>query len=224
MRFDFAAFAMGTLSGIFAAIVMALAIDFQFARSNICLPDETFVTCFRNWFDVVAVIAGSAAAFFIVVQIKSSDRHHKEAMDLQTLELRALLSRTMKLIVEPMEAHARQLEDAELLWNEGRAESISPAAIWASADALYKLVKQSLDNIEMIDSGELSIVRTEALVAVGQALEKLHGYDLHGSPVPLSQIDAEHIGYANAASLEAQILAAKLRIACYPHLYGTHPA
>lgn len=164
MRFDYAAFAMGLLSGVCIAVVMAVSIDFQAVRTNFCLPSENFATCTREWFDVFAIIAGSAAALFVIGQIRLSVQHHRELMNLNTLAMRARFSRTLRQRIEPVEDAAVKA----ISFTQTQAEDFqfTVRQLFEPFIGVREHVREATEALSDYDDGRLEHARRQSIQAL----------------------------------------------------------
>lgn len=199
MRFDHAIFAAGLFAGITATVGIAMLVDFQSMRSAICLAEESSTVCVRNWFHVLAVLAGGAAAFIIVWQIRSSERHHREVVALQTHEMRAKFSRILRLYIEPIELGAhRAISLAQTSPSDFRP---NVRQLFDPFTGVIEKLDKAMEAVEPYDDGRLAVARKAAK-------QQFYIFDRslrpHGSD---ADKDAQGYRYATAAMMENAKLA-----------------
>lgn len=107
MRFDFSAFATGVLGAFSMFVAIAVASDYHgIGSAEWCAPDESILVCIRQWSQVIAVAAAFVTVLVISNQVRVSERHHRQAADIQTFPLRARFARLLTERVGPLENKA----------------------------------------------------------------------------------------------------------------------
>ncbi|MES0168225.1 hypothetical protein NKJ87_19920 [Mesorhizobium sp. M0027] len=199
--FDYFSFAIGVLVGLAGFSIIAIMSDYRgIGSAQFCATGETLLVCTRQWSEVVAIVAGFATVFFILVQMRASESQHRESISLQTFEMRALFARTVYLAIEPIEQGAEELLKAGRMWSANEAAKINPKTVHKALNGLYETVSGSFGGIERYDDGTLLERRAAALRDTSMALDAWQVSDGHGNQVASDTVSEDALIAAEAAA------------------------
>lgn len=203
MRIDAYSFAVGVLIAFSGFVYIAVLSDYRgIGHADFCTTDEAFLSCAREWFDAIAILAGFLTVLFILLQLRSTDRHHREGMTLQTFEMRAKFARSIYRFIEPIEANADELAKVGRMDAAGRRSEVAVASVYKAVDRLSQLLKVSLEEVATYDDGTLAEMRDTALRELAAAWACWHRHvDNFGDAILAAQFDDDDIIFADVAAL-----------------------
>ncbi|HTV68616.1 MAG TPA: hypothetical protein VMF90_08770 [Rhizobiaceae bacterium] len=94
-----------------------------------CSTNETGLSCARDWASVAAIIFGAITIIYIRRQVREQAEQHRQEMSLQTYPVRALFSRAMVKIAEPLAQIALELRKVRRMLSARQTKDITPSIV-----------------------------------------------------------------------------------------------
>tara|TARA_R100000365_G_C2721084_1_gene53587 strand:+ start:95 stop:841 length:747 start_codon:yes stop_codon:yes gene_type:complete len=166
--FDYGSAAVGAIIavGTIVAILAGFSID-PWARDAFCLQGETATVCGRNWFSVIAVIAGALTILFLAIGQRSEtkrriddERWRRELAVLENYGIRTTIQKA-SAIAEQIALSAQTVRKArERAQNVERQPAIAASTIFAMRRIYNRLIDPVVDQYRSIDHKSEWLIRS----------------------------------------------------------------
>lgn len=205
MNFDRTGFAIGVLTSFALFVTIAIASDWHgLGHAELCLHSEPALACAREWANFGAIVAGAATVVFILFQMRATDRHHRENMMLQTLEMRANIGSAIHQHVEPIERILFGMARVMVKFQSGQTQGFRIDYILKTSDDVRRHIAQATDQLKRVDDGRIAEARENAEVMLRLIDGDWRVPDGYGNQVPTKKMTEDMIHDLSAAMSTVQ--------------------